>query len=171
MSILRCDRHHGFSLAVKRGLAYCKTEFALICQHDRFFKREVRCIDRLLQMFEEMPFMRYIGFPSVSSNNHHQSLLSRYQLSSLLLPHMRPEVEEDLSFLQPSIFWFDSQHLCHVGRYLRIYEPYRHASEELKGIVAGLTNGHLSDMILRPGDFTEDRLGTVTHPRNDRQSC
>ena len=60
--------------------------------------------------------------------------------------------------LQPLIFWFDSQHLCHIQRYLAIYSPYVNLPEEMK---SWLGEAFVKDMILRKGDFIEDRFGQM----------
>lgn len=58
--------------------------------------------------------------------------------------------------LQPAIFWYDSQHVAHVDRYLQIFTPYANLDEELR-----LTLGKpfINSMRLRVGDFIEDRFG------------
>lgn len=36
------------------------------------------------------------------------------------------------ALLQPCIFWFDSQHLAHVQRYLEIYDPFVNMPDDMK---------------------------------------
>eukprot|EP01034_Spumella_vulgaris_P021589 gene21589-27627_t len=64
----------------------------------------------------------------------------------------------DHLYLQPLIFWFDSNHLCHVQRYLEIYRPISNLPAELKEAI-GMKS--LKKMILRKGDFIEDKFGQM----------
>lgn len=56
----------------------------------------------------------------------------------------------------PLIFWYDSQHICHVGRYLRIFEAPTDMPAHLQDI---LGPDVISSMRMRRGDFIEDRFG------------
>ncbi|KAG1662951.1 hypothetical protein FOA52_006704 [Chlamydomonas sp. UWO 241] len=60
--------------------------------------------------------------------------------------------------LQPCIFWYDSQHLCHRTRYLSIFTPFATMGAKL---LATLGTRFVKDMVLRPGDFIEDRFGQM----------
>ena len=46
--IVRSPTHVGFAMAVKLGLQLCQTEFAIIMQHDRSFKKDVDELEVLL---------------------------------------------------------------------------------------------------------------------------
>lgn len=47
-SLVRSPTHIGFAMAVKLGLQLCQTEFAVIMQHDRLFKKDVNVLGELL---------------------------------------------------------------------------------------------------------------------------
>lgn len=53
---------------------------------------------------------------------------------------------------------FDSNHLCHVERYLNIFRPYKTVPPELKAL---LGNKRVKELLLRQGDFIEDRWGQM----------
>lgn len=55
-------------------------------------------------------------------------------------------------YLQPCVFWWDSQHLAHCERYLDIYAPFTSMSDDLMAL---LGRRFIKDMVLRPGDFIE----------------
>jgi hypothetical protein len=48
VQIIRSPTHIGFAMAVKLGLQLCKTDFAIIMQHDRSFKKDVNDLEVLL---------------------------------------------------------------------------------------------------------------------------
>jgi hypothetical protein len=150
--IYRSDKHLGFAFAVKYGLSLCETTYGLVAQHDRQF---IYTFDRLSELIEIMgknDHMRYIGFPTITNRTHDSCLHSRYNLSYL---NFQINLGQDLA-LQPLIFWFDSQHICHIKRYLEIYNPYVTLSEPLK---LWLGRDFVKKMVLRKGDFIEDRFG------------
>eukprot|EP00981_Chlorochromonas_danica_P006019 scaffold1244_cov162-Ochromonas_danica.AAC.55 len=152
-SVWRSEKHLGFAYAVKAGLELCRTTYALIAQHDRCFTQPFTRLPSLLKAMDEDPHIRYIGFPTNSSMRHENSIEYRYRLTGAL--RRRLPLEDGLS-LQPLIFWFDSQHLAHVKRYLEIYKPYRNLPADLRQLI-GIRA--IADMLLRPGDFIEDRFG------------
>ena len=157
VAILRLDSHHGFAMAVKEGLLSCKTTFALVLQHDRVFSAEFTHLDRVCQVMLQNSHMRYVGFPTVMSQNHQMLLKCRYSLLPLIDPaQSHVDVIPDEIVLQPLIFWYDSNHLAHVERYLQIYAPYYSLTEPLREAL-GLQS--IKRMLLRRGDFIEDRFG------------
>ena len=68
---------------------------------------------------------------------------------------VRVEGEEAIG-LMPLAFWYDSNHIAHVGRYLEIFAPYTNLPLELREAI-GRENVH--QLLLRKGDFIEDRFG------------
>ena len=61
-------------------------------------------------------------------------------------------------YLQPCIFWYDSNHLCHVERYLQIYAPYLKLFNE--NVLNWLGNDfNVNKLKLKNGDFIEDKFG------------
>lgn len=155
--IIRASSHLGFAHAVKLGLECCSTKFALVAQHDRYFRCTFSRLTELLVAMEEHEHIRYIGFPSASNITHDKLLSFNYGLDRLNRPDIKYLLGDNL-YLQPLVFWFDSQHLCHVERYLQIFKPFRSMPKHLFDIV-GLRA--IKDMFLRPGDFIEDRFGQV----------
>lgn len=156
-TIIRSDQHLGFAHAVKLGLESCMTKFALVAQHDRYFCESFLRLNELLEAMNEHAHIRYIGFPTSNSISHDRSIHARYHLNNL----NRPEVKLDLGdhlYLQPLVFWFDSQHICHVQRYLEIYKPFRNFPQHLRDVV-GMSC--LKEMVMKPGDFIEDKFGQV----------
>jgi hypothetical protein len=63
--------------------------------------------------------------------------------------------------IQPTIFWYDSNHICHVQRYLEIYTPFLAMPPTLKSILQERDPGLIRRLILHKGDFIEDRFGQV----------
>lgn len=154
--IARSAYHRGFAMSVKWGLEMCRTEFALIIQHDRAFSRPFGQIQNALRAFERHSHIRYIGFPTSSSANHDHVISERYRLKPLTEPDICIDFSDDF-ILKPLMFWYDSNHLCHVRRYLEIYRPFKNIPTGLKELFGG--NKAVKDMILRNGDFIEDRFG------------
>ena len=99
--------------------------------------------------------MRYVGFTTVTSSTHKSQLRNRYSVTCL--NDLAVEVGPGYT-LQPSIFWFDSQHLAHVERYLGIYSPVKTVPQELMAL---LGFPFVKAMVLKRGDFIEDRFGQM----------
>ena len=60
--------------------------------------------------------------------------------------------------MQPCIFWYDSNHICHVERYLKIYAPYLKLFD--KSVLNWLGDGfNVNKLKLKTGDFIEDKFG------------
>lgn len=160
--VIRCLRHVGFAYAVKTGLELCKTTYAFVIQHDRIFRKLYSPISDLVHMMESYPHIRYIGFPSIMNCNHEIILNSKYSLSTLTSATYKLAVDEKFSLL-PLIFWYDSNHFCHVQRYLQIYRPYTFIPVEIQYQI-NKNNPHenmLKKMLLKYGDFIEDRFGQI----------
>lgn len=155
--VVRNTAHQGFALTVKAGLELCTTTYALIAQYDRMFCAPFAKLELLLQTIEENPHMRYMGFPTSTNINHDKIISTNYNLYCLNKPGVKIHLGEHL-YLQPLAFWFDSQHICHIQRYLQIYRPYKNLPPHLRELV-GIRS--IKDMLLRPGDFIEDRFGQM----------
>ena len=156
----RMEEHKGFALAVKHGLEVCRTKYAMICQHDRAFQKSFNRLEELMEVMEIHKYIRYIGFPTVNNNRHDETIASRYFLGdSLNVPPLKLDMPNNM-VLQPLMFWYDSQHLCHVERYKRIYRPYLDVSAN-EHMAKVFSPQDMKDMLLRAGDFIEDRLGQV----------
>lgn len=155
--IHRLQSHHGFALAVKYGLTCCNTQYALILQHDRVFATLIDFLPHILQTMETHTHIRYVGFPSSMSSNH-VNVMTTKGLKSLHRASILVEGQEERLKLQPLIFWYDSQHIAHVKRYLEIYQPYSTLPQDL---VAYLTKPTINAMRIRRGDFIEDRFGQI----------
>jgi hypothetical protein len=154
-SVLRCPSHHGFALAVKAGLEACNTKYAIIAQHDRVFCTSFPKLGLLIETMEARPHIRYIGFPTSTNISHDKFISTNYNLYCLNKPEVKQRLEEHL-YLQPVVFWFDSQHLAHVQRYLQIYQPFTNIPPHLQEIIGVHA---VKSMVLRSGDFIEDRFG------------
>ena len=144
-------------MAVKFGLSFCSTTYCMIAQHDRVFLRPFNRLLDLIHLMEKNEHIRYIGFPTTANRTHDSVLNSRYRISYLETPELKLDLGENL-FLQPLIFWFDSQHLCHVGRYNQIFTPFATLPDEM---VSWLGKKTVNKMLLRKGDFIEDRFGQM----------
>jgi hypothetical protein len=158
-SLLKLNGHHGFSHAVKAGLRAtldAGRKFALVMQHDRSFRRRLQTSDvrSIYAHFCAHPLTRYIGFPSGTSKLLASRTQKEYKLHELLAQRsyiLRPNLS-----LQPSIFWYDSNHLVDASKALEIYEPYKNAPA---GMMDRLGGAGLNRFRLRKGDFTEERFG------------
>jgi hypothetical protein len=155
VQIKRSEDHLGFAMAVKFGLSFCLTTYGMVAQHDRVFVHSFHRLLDLIKLMEENEHMRYIGFPTIANRTHDSVLNSRYQISYLDSSEVKLNLGENL-YLQPLIFWFDSQHLCHIKRYIQIYKPYAVLPEEMRNWLGKKT---INKMVLRNGDFIEDRFG------------
>lgn len=153
--IERSKHHLGFAMAVQLGLSLCTTTYGFVAQHDRVLLYPFHRLLDLIDLMRQKGHIRYIGFPTITNRTHDSVLNSRYQLPYLDSSSVKMDLGENLC-LQPLIFWFDSQHLCHIERYLKIYKPYVSLPEEMKN---WLGRKFIKKMILRNGDFIEDRFG------------
>ena len=171
--IIRSHRHLGFAMAVKLGLAATDTDYAIILQHDRKFCKPVEYLPQLISAMDRYTNIRYIGFPTSISSNHFDIIKSKYKLEELLKQCTIQAQDRSVTLL-PLIFWYDSNHLCHVKRYLEIFTPYRslgNCSIEMREYF-GLPR--IKSMLLKDGDFIEDKFGQlqrniVTSSRIDRE--
>jgi hypothetical protein len=159
--LIRCETHMGFALAVREGLMQCETPYAVVMQHDRRFYHFDRLGD-LVTACDRNKTIRYIGFPTSNSDTHRKQIESRYP-HLLCLNRMRFEERNQLGdglSLTPAMFWYDSNHLAHVERYLEIYKPFKTFPKHLCPIMEEhLGRCFQKDLILRTGDFIEDRFG------------
>ena len=155
--IVRNETHQGFGLSVKAGLELCGTTYCMVTQYDRLFCAPFARIEDLIDQMETHTHIRYIGFPTSSNVNHDKFISTNYNLHCLNQPEIKLHLGDNL-YLQPTVFWYDSQHLGHVQRYLQIYRPYKNMPPHLRDVV-GIYS--IKDMLLRPGDFIEDRFGQV----------
>eukprot|EP01035_Chromulina_nebulosa_P017256 gene17256-22787_t len=157
--IERLKSHCGFGLSVKRGLEICDSKYCLICQHDRVFLQSFNHIGSVIQMMEDNLFIRYVGFATSTNVSHNSVMKTRYQLDALLEDDMIIKIPNTINqYLHPLIYWYDSQHLCHVERYLNIFRPYRTFLIDFK---AYFEVKMIQDMRIRKGDFIEDRFGQM----------
>jgi hypothetical protein len=100
--------------------------------------------------------IRYVGFPTVMSAGHEAVIRRRYHLDALLRDDMLISLPDTGFSLMPLIFWYDSNHLGHVQRYLEIFKPFTHVSETIR---THFSSKAIKQMLLRQGDFIEDRFG------------
>jgi hypothetical protein len=154
--IERLKQHMGFAFAVKHALDLCTTTFALICQHDRVFCCNFLRLNHLLRLMETHTYIRYIGFPTAKSVTHSEAVGSRFHMKFLNSPPNKIDMGNDMA-LHPLVFWYDSQHLCHVERYKQIFLPYTHMSQEMRDTIG--FDSIKETMILRRGNFIEDSFG------------
>lgn len=155
--IVRNETHQGFGFSVKAGLEMCETTYCIVSQYDRMFCAPFHRINDLIQSMEDNVNIRYIGFPSSTNTSHDKFITTNYNLKCLNTPEVKLSLGDSL-YLQPAVFWYDSQHLGHVKRYLEIYRPYKNLPPHLRDVI-GIYS--IKDMLLRPGDFIEDRFGQV----------
>eukprot|EP01040_Poterioochromonas_malhamensis_P003409 gene3409-3633_t len=157
IELIRSPDHIGFAYCVKLGLERCTTTYALIAQHDRCFTLPFQHLHLLIESMEKYEYIRYIGFPTSKNITHDRVISCTYHLTCLNYnPTLKHTLIENYLYLQPLIFWFDSQHLCHRERYLKIYTPYKTLPTEYHEIF-GLKA--IKDMFLKQGDFIEDKFG------------
>jgi len=165
--VVELSQHNGFAFCVKQALLDCEAAnvpFCLLIQHDRCFAKVVpeTSLHYLMDHFFALsePNARYVGFPTVKSSKYDASMSvkhkERWESFRDIEKQVVPNTEQELI---PLCFWYDSNHLAHVKRYLEIYTPFLSASKELKHLLD--TPLRLSKMVLRKGDFIEDRFGQV----------
>lgn len=154
-TIIELETHHGFALCAKKGLLACGSTYAMIIQHDRIFFREFRHLAKLMDVMDDNESIRYIGFPSVTSHNHdHVLRVNRLANLTTSCTVCCPPFN---FCLQPCIFWYDSNHLCHVRRYLEIFSSF---SQFFRSPISEILDGHEKQKFhIRTGDFIEDKFG------------
>lgn len=155
--VVRNSIHQGFALSVKVGLELCTTKYCVVSQYDRMFCAPFGRLGDLVKAMEDNVNIRYIGFPTSTNVSHDKFISTNYNLYCLNKPEVKLCLDEHF-YLQPAVFWYDSQHLAHVERYLQIYRPYKNMPFHLRDIIG---NKSIKNMILRPGDFIEDRFGQM----------
>jgi hypothetical protein len=154
-SFIKSDIHRGFAHCTKLGLEQCMTTYAIVMQHDRVFIQEINNINSILNCFENNCDIRYIGFPTITSVMHTSVIERRYGLCNLNHNSLYIDVSETMR-LMPLIFWYDSNHICHIKRYLQIFTPFKSLPIQLRNSVP---IGCIKRMTMRYGDFIEDRFG------------
>ena len=158
--VIRSHRHLGFAMAVKLGLSATDTDYAIILQHDRKFCKPVEYLPQLISAMDSFTNIRYIGFPTSVSSNHFNIVKTKYGLEELL-KECTIQTHEGNITLQPLIFWYDSNHLCHVRRYLEIFTPYKSLGNYSSDIREYFGLPRIKSMLLKDGDFIEDKFGQL----------
>ena len=126
----------------------------MIVQHDRSFMAQFNDLTNVLDCMNDNHHIRYVGFPTVNSLTH-DSVIRNYGLQGLVSPEKHIAITSDY-VLKPLIFWYDSNHVCKISRYLEIYRPFTFVPPEMKDIVG--VKG-LKSMFMKNGHFIEDRFG------------
>ena len=157
--VIDLETHHGFAMAVLEGLKMCSTEYCLILQHDRSFCRPVTNLEMILETMDSDESIRYVGFNTFKSARHDRVLEERYDLLSTMSEQSKKISSEHSLF--PLIFWYDSNHIAHVQRYLEIYQPFKYAPQVVRDRFDGPRG--VKKMLLRTGDFIEDRYSCCSN--------
>lgn len=159
LELLELPEHAGFACAVKLALERCNTPFAFVCQHDRVFQAPLErdTLDLVLRTMADDESIRYVGLTTIN-NSQHDQFLTTCGLGFVIKALSKPlhSTDQGSTSLLPLLSFYDSNHLCHVARYLQLYRPFMHVPPELR---ARLGDRMLIEMVLRRGDFTEDRFG------------
>lgn len=137
--VSKMAEHLGFAHCVQYGLRAATTPFCLILQHDRIFIEsalENVPVLTLLKAMDDNKGVRYIGFPTVKSCTHDKAQNVVYKigksLSTCQIDLQCSSKDHSSISLYPLMFWYDSNHFCHVQRYLEIFEPFKYAPQVLK---------------------------------------
>lgn len=163
--LAKMDRHMGFAMCVKHGLEIVETTFAIILQHDRVFTSPLpagRVLSDCCEAIHRDSSIRYIGFPHINNSQHDLHLENMGLGYTTRSPLLKIPLTNTLSHsicLKPLLFWYDSNHLAHVSRYLEIYRPYANFPQCLREALGSTYKQNLAEMLLRDGDFIEDRFG------------
>jgi len=104
---------------------------------------------------DSQPHIRYVGFPTVTSVDHENVMISRYGLTELAAPDQWIGITGEI-VLKPLMFWYDSNHICKVSRYLEIYRPFTMIPQQMKDILGVKA---VKSMLMKQGDFIEDKFG------------
>jgi hypothetical protein len=162
-NVIRMYDHFGFAKCVEYGLQRTATPYALKVQHDRvFIEDKVKDVPlmSIFDVLENNPSIRYVGFPTVKSSYEDETQQVKYRIAEILSDckiDVPLENNSKAPFeLLPLMFWYDSNHLCHVQRYLEIFEPFKYAPQQLR---KRLSNASLKKLLLKRGDFIEDKFG------------
>ena len=168
--LIKLDKHMGFAFAVREALLMCTTPYAMIVQHDRMFTKPFCDFKKVVKVMETNGHIKYVGLPTSRSQTHHVKLKRKYKLEEFSIKNRINVVSEERSengeagglttrnlYLQPCIFWYDSNHLCNVNRYLKIYSPYLQLFD--KSVIEYCGNENIKRTKLKLGDFIEDKFG------------
>jgi hypothetical protein len=83
-NFIECEEHQGFAFAVRRAVEVCGTPFCLVLQHDRSFVHDIpgglASVVHWVENLERPAFkpIRYVGFPTNTSNTHDMILDTQY---------------------------------------------------------------------------------------------
>jgi hypothetical protein len=148
--LLVLENRHGFAYALWRGIMRVTTEFVLVAQHDRDFRRPVSIslVINALDVHGNVnnngrEAISYIGFPTSTTLGYDWKTSGRLGLKGLMLNripiahvneklHIKSEksVNESLNVsLLPLVQFYDSMHLARTHWYLsRIYGTQRYCT-------------------------------------------
>lgn len=132
-TILEMKSHLGFAYCLHEGLKVAKSRghlYVMALQHDRAFVEKCE-IQPIVDIFDQYPTIRYIGFQSVATQDYiHRFLHTRYRLAEYTEEDLFAQEQRwknsldstDPPPLIPLIFWYDSTHVCRVDEYLTLIE-------------------------------------------------
>jgi len=152
--------HHGFAHAVKFGLLAAKEKgerVLLVCQHDRKFTSpiDLRLLLSSIIDLEQQDVIRYVGLSTPSSISFMDEWEERYSWSSIIPPiDLKIHGHGRLDCLP---FWYDSNHIGFVNRYLELFAPFKFMQASLQKEIGGPKA--VSKLVLKKGDFIEDKVG------------
>jgi hypothetical protein len=107
-------KHHGFTYAVKAGLAEVKTKYVMVIQHDRDFCKEFSLV-KVLKAMEVDPDIKMVSLLSTSTINHAGRQFNKELIKKETLQWaLTPKYNEPGCYLIPLLFWYDSTHIASV---------------------------------------------------------
>ena len=96
---------------------------------------------------------------SITQSNNENSHLTSLTPSSLIINKKKKKKNTTNYELQPTIFWYDSNHICNVKKYLEIFTPFTSLPTDLRIELQKYDRHIVSKLLLKRGDFIEDRFG------------
>mmetsp|Transcript_64829 Transcript_64829/g.153261 ORF Transcript_64829/g.153261 Transcript_64829/m.153261 type:complete len:286 (-) Transcript_64829:173-1030(-) len=150
VTFVELKSRHGFGLAVREGLAYCRTEYVMVIQHDRAFVRPL-CLGGVFKALR-CPGVRVVTLLNSSLVNHQLTVKDRVALPveySWEAVCRKIHVEgcddhlDQESTLQPLWYWFDTTHVT----------SRQHYTDFVLGGGSGAS--------IKRGGFIEDKLGQL----------
>ncbi|KNC98067.1 uncharacterized protein SPPG_09384 [Spizellomyces punctatus DAOM BR117] len=134
LTLIQASTHLGFALSIRTALAYVKTPYMMVLQHDWAFTAPIPVQD-IIQTMETNPEINYVGFISPRIVEYARKKGQGKGLPSSIIHEKSYKVP-----LARLFFWFDKNHIASTEYYrTRVF-----------------TKGYF-----QRGDFIEDTFGHV----------
>lgn len=113
--IVVLGHRHGFGMALKEGMALVETEFVVVLQHDRDFRRLV-AVPRVVRSMRHFNRLKCVSFPTSTTDprKYIQKVQGSYNLA--VAPYVIHD-DANMSTFVPLVQWYDSAHIASTKHY------------------------------------------------------